>query len=570
MVEKPKALHVLGLEFSDGDIFGAKISQKRGLPCLEQLFSITVPDVSGSEGSSVDVKPLYINPARETLQDVAKCYLVAEALPTSDTLVRGLDVSLKKINDIDAVLAFQAEPLLPYPVEGAILDRIVVSQNPNGTSLTLLAARSDRVLASIEAWRRFHIEPEVVTCTPAALSSFSKLVAPQKTVLTVVHLSLTQTVCVLVRNGVLIASQACSKNLGMLENAFLEDCKIESLTERRAAFAQIRWEELSVETFPCLKAALDVLLLDLTRTLFSLEKQNQGEDVSDILITGSCGEYYDLVFYIGDALKKQVITPEVPATFKAPLPQVLKFAVPIGTALGCLVQSKGVVNFRQGALAYPDPWKRLKKPLFSYLSLCLCVSTALYFLGEAYLGYQKDELLSEYTQLLKVAQKPHTLFEKEIDETSATFALPLKEMSTTQIAQRVALLDKELSSTPDIFPLLPNILNVSDVLAWLNTQSTVVQKDPKTGLMIPLIQIDNFSYTMVKRPEITKKNERYQVKVELEFTTQTPKEAREFHDALIAPNALVDPKEDVKWNTNRGKYRASFYLKDKTVYPTIR
>jgi type IV pilus assembly protein PilM len=36
---------------------------------------------------------------------------------------------------------------------------------------------------------------------------------------------------------------------------------------------------------------------------------------------------------------------------------------------------------------------------------------------------------------------------------------------------------------------------------------------------------------------------------------------------LIAPNELVDPKGEVKWNANKGKYRASFFLKDKTAYP---
>ena len=57
------------------------------------------------------------------------------------------------------------------------------------------------------------------------------------------------------------------------------------------------------------------------------------------------------------------------------------------------------------------------------------------------------------------------------------------------------------------------------------------------------------------------------MKVELEFSTATPKLAREFHDALIAPNQIVDPKGEVKWSSNRGKYRTSFFLKDKTLYP---
>jgi type IV pilus assembly protein PilM len=119
-----------------------------------------------------------------------------------------------------------------------------------------------------------------------------------------------------------------------------------------------------------------------------------------------------------------------------------------------------------------------------------------------------------------------------------------------------------------MYPLLPNTPRVSDVLAWLSTHTNVVGKDEKTEALLPIIQLENFSYVMVKRPDQTKKQEKYQVKVEIEFTSPTPKQAREFHDALIAPNPLVDPKGEVKWTANKGKYRASFFLKDKTVYPT--
>lgn len=64
---------------------------------------------------------------------------------------------------------------------------------------------------------------------------------------------------------------------------------------------------------------------------------------------------------------------------------------------------------------------------------------------------------------------------------------------------------------------------------------------------------------MTKRPEQNKKQEKYQVKVEMEFTSPTPKQAREFHDALIAPNDFVDPKGEIKWNSSHGRYRTSFF-----------
>lgn len=562
MVEKPKALHVLGLEMNDQEVKGAKLSQKKGKPILDELFFIPL------NKELDDVKPLYIQNSGKTLKEIAKNYLIATALPQADVLVRSLDVTLKKAGDIDSVLAFQAEPILPYAVENAVLDRIIISQNTEGSELILLSARKERLQAFLDQWRNCDIEPEVVTSAPAALAAFSTIVANDKPLLFVVHISKTQTVCVLVREGRLAVSQACGKHLGSLEHAFALDNPESSEEELQIAFAQICWEEISAESSPHVKEALDLLKLELTRTLFSLSKHMKGVEVSDILLTGDCAKHYDLVFFLGHALHKNVLTPEIPSTFNAPLPQVLKFAIPIGIALGNLPTTKDCINFRQGEFAYPDPWKRLKKPLSIYFGLCIAAASALFLFGNAYQGLLEDEIRVEYSSLLSVAQKPHTEFEKKLGSTD-TEPASLKEMSMDQLRDRVQILEKELASTPDIFPLLPNILTVSDVLAWINSQPTIATLDPKTGKLTPLIQIDNFSYTMVKRPEITKKNERYQVKVELEFSTPTPKEAREFHDALITPNTLVDPKGEVKWSTNRGKYRASFYLKDKTTYPTI-
>ncbi len=83
----------------------------------------------------------------------------------------------------------------------------------------------------------------------------------------------------------------------------------------------------------------------------------------------------------------------------------------------------------------------------------------------------------------------------------------------------------------------------------------------------PLIQIESFNYSVTKRPDITKKLEKYQVKVEVEFNAMNATAAREFHDALLAPNPFIDPKGDVKWTSNKNLYKATFFLKDRTAYP---
>ena len=99
------------------------------------------------------------------------------------------------------------------------------------------------------------------------------------------------------------------------------------------------------------------------------------------------------------------------------------------------------------------------------------------------------------------------------------------------------------------------------MLAWLSTHPVLTKKEKNEKF-----SLENFNYTLVKRPEINKKKEKYQVKIELEFVTFVPKLARQFHDALITPNDFVDAKAEIKWNANHNHYKTSFYLKDKTSY----
>ncbi len=71
---------------------------------------------------------------------------------------------------------------------------------------------------------------------------------------------------------------------------------------------------------------------------------------------------------------------------------------------------------------------------------------------------------------------------------------------------------------------------------------------------------------MVKRPDFQHKKDTYRVKVELEFTTKDQAVARSFQEALKNSHSLADPKEEISWIASRGKYKTSFYLKDKTKY----
>lgn len=552
MFDKPEANQTLGLELDGHLLKGAQLSLVKGNPVLNQFFQI---DLKNSNN------PLDSGEEGQKLRTSTQKSLPITTLDSDEILIRTLDIKLKKERDIDATLSFQAEPLLPYPLENAILDRIILSQNEDGSTLTLLSARKDHLQQHLEQWNAWQIDPEVISCVPIALSLFTKFVVPTQDPHFVLHLAHDWTTCILVKDGKLLSAQASHSGLNTILEAFSQD------NTENQDIKNIDFSTLNPQNYPHLFASIDTWQREIARLISSLAKQSKSFEVADILITGEGASISNLAAILSQKANKKLIEFNPPQGFNATSNEMSRYAVPIGAALSALPPAKGQINFRRQELAYPHPWKRLKQPIATYLALCLFLALAFYLFGNSYISKQEDHLRQDFVNLLSTINKSYPDFEKEYERKAGILAAndeaitKIENLSPSQINDRLSFLQKDLKEGPDSFPLQPNVPRVSDVLAWLSTHPNVA------GEKESLLQIDNFSYSLVKRPELKKKQEKYQVKVEIEFTAPTAKQAREFHDALIAPNDLVDPKGEVKWSANRGKYRASFFLKDKTVYP---
>lgn len=560
MFDKPTALHTIGLELSGNILKAAVLSLNKGKPDVEQLAAITLHAASPSSEDD-HVNPLYTNPEGKLLLEKIQKSLVVTALRNHEVLVRPLDVKLKKEADIDSVLAFQAEPLIPYPIENAVLDRIVVAQTPEGSRLSLIAARKDHIQEHLSLWVPLQIEPEVVSCEPLALALFSNFFARSSEPHFVIHLGDYHTVCILVSEGKLIASQSSYLGLDSLKQAYAQD-------HPGASLDSIDWLSLSKESAPNFYDAIENLRLEFTRILYALGKQRKEQEITAVLATGEGTAYSKLVELLFENSNKQLIGLSDEVTTPWSAKELQQFAIPIGAALSALPNSKDQVNFLQQEFAYTNPWRRFKQSLVIYAILCLFLAVSIYFFSASYASYQEDQLRQQYVELLATMNKSYDGFEKEYlsknpGESGTETLNSVKNLSREGIENRLLYLQKELKNNPNTFPLFPNVPRVSDLLAWLSTHPNFVSKNGEPGL-----QIENLSYSLVKRPDLKKTQEHYQVQVELEFNSPTPKLAREFHDALIAPNEMVDPRGEVKWSSNRGKYKTSFFLKDKTVYPT--
>lgn len=562
MIDKPASSDTLGLELGPTSIKGAQLIYLKGKTTFVQVFDM--PTDVGHAETSERTSPLDLTEEGRMLFRLIDKNLVVTALSTKEVLIRPLEVKLTKLRDVDAVLAFQAEPILPYSTEEALLDRIVLEKTQDATELTLCATKKESLENHLETWQSLHIEPEVVTCVPAALAAFGKFFFPSDAPYFLLHLGVLETVCLLIDKNKLVAAYSSQTHFNQVLEALKKDLGVEELLLEHIN---------SINTSPLAAKLISEWQLEITKIIFALNKQ-QSAEVSTLLVTGDGGNYPAIVSALCAKVNQKTELP-IP-TPQFPLSEALlqKYAIPIGMAISAQPKFPDKINFRQEEFAYPNPWKRLKKPLLAYLASVLFLSVAFYLYGNTYLNYREDRLKQEFVDLVANMHKPYAEFEKEYarnfpseNENPAQLALDVKKLTRTGLQNRIDQIEKTIKSIPETFPLQANAPLVSDILVWLRTHPNAVTIDEKAGQPTPLIEIQNFAYTMVKRPEKNRLNDKYQIKVDLEFTSPSPKFAREFHDALIAPNDIIDPKNEVKWNASQGKYHTSFFLKDKTIYP---
>lgn len=564
MSDKPTALHTLGLMLDPGVMRGAYLSLLRGKPSLERIFEVTLTE---EEIASTDhVNPLYTRTEGGILKKLSEKCLVVTPLITSEVMTRDLEIKLKKEKDVDAVLAFQAEPLLPYSVEEGVVDSIKIGKTEDGWLLTMLAARKDHIARHLERWHHFQVEPEMVSCIPAALASFSSHFSPLEGLHLVVNLGTTSSTCVHVKEGKLLNAQYCRIGVAELLDAYAKDRDSDPELVR-ADFEALDFATIDEKAFPRLSAAIDNWKLLLTRITYALEKQ-AGEPVLDLLVAGEANHLKNISTVLFAKVETPQIAPKEDSQFPISPYQIQKYAIPIGMALSALPKAKNSINFRQEEFAYPHPWKRVKQPLMTYVGACLFIAMAIFLFGKAYISYEEDQIKAEYVDMLASTERPFAAFEVAFaKKTGGEGVFDPVDLTSDGVFERLQFLDNEISRIPDLFPLIPNVPTVGDVLAWLSSHPKVKGEPTDDPTLLPRLKLQKFSYKFVKRPEQKKKKDKYQVKVDLEFTSNVPRYAREFHDALLEPNALIDPKGEVKWSPSKGIYRTSFFLKDRTVYP---
>ena len=132
--------------------------------------------------------------------------------------------------------------------------------------------------------------------------------------------------------------------------------------------------------------------------------------------------------------------------------------------------------------------------------------------------------------------------------------------STLDIGQHIQMMDKKVGKHTKPSSLILSVPTVSEVLHWISTHP-ILSKTSDSLLNFDLIEMKGVHYQLTKYPKITTPTVGFAAKVELEFTSPSTRVAREFHEALLKGDKIVDEKKEITWHVKDSLYKTSFYIK---------
>ena len=234
-----------------------------------------------------------------------------------------------------------------------------------------------------------------------------------------------------------------------------------------------------------------------------------------LFFTGRTDAFGELQEYLEEGLEDWVspnMTHELPK-------EEQKYAIPIGLAIG--YSARTTVQFRKDEFFPQKNWRRAGLYALSLSAASLLIGFGCIAFGSYALKSHKQERVSFLRTTLNQWDK--TLAQK-------IFA----GEDCDEILQRWT---RAVETHSKDYTYEEKSPKVAEVLSWIYQHPLMNQE----------IEISFFRY-------------RYP-KIEIEFTTKSPLQARKFHEALHEGEGWVDSTKDIHWEVLENLYRASFFLK---------
>lgn len=513
--------HLLSLVAEKNVIRTALLKMEKGTIALESVKSFFA--------SESIVNQLYIS----TPLSSKIALQIATALDSHDVLYRTLSLPISNQQKALAALPFQLEAILPFPTEEAVVAASFKPIGKEAFTVSLFAAQASALEAHLSWTQSLQIDPDIITCTPNALHRLAKWLFPQETTFSLFHFGETKSCCVIAINDELALTQTLHFGHADFLQALAKDFPEKSLDEIEALAQNPDTLISSGGDLIHFNQTKERIKKEIERLFVYLQSKNALIENAEWILLGDQYSSFPCSAFWATPSAKSLLNAQILTS------DLQRYALTIGIALDAISQDAHSVQFRRDKWISPRSVEKRKKNAFRYLALCAGASIVMGLGGQALLNKKENLLVQQLTSHL-----PPSLSKAPIH-------------SPEEIEHTLWQWESSLGTQKLPFPFLPTVPSVSDILAWLSSHPCL--STPEGGKKEG-IEIKNIRYQLYKHPKLGEPGGLYAAKVDLEFTAATPRLAREFHDALLKGDLIVNGKKEIKWNSQQNTYWASFEL----------
>lgn len=484
------------------------------------------------EGDAI-VKPLYILGST-----IGKDFKVVTGLEAGEVFIRTLQMKLFDKRKVLAALPFQLEGLVPFPLSEAFIIPQISRQTQDSSSRVQIFALKDRnVQFHLEKMKAFDLDPDVVSSAPCALIRYFSYFYRTHPDAYLFYFGAEGSAALCFANGKMEASYPFSFGMEKLIQSLALDCPELSRSELLEKVYSIELNEATPSSSPHFFETLFQLQREIDRILSFFQTKPYGKS-QKIIISGSFSSFSKFRDFFKASLPDSFELIASPAFGPYDESTIESFALPIGLALDGASNDEQSLQLRQRMFLSERAFHKKARSLVMYFGACAALSLSLFFSCHLYTA-KKEKTLKALC---------HSYFP---DSTS-----------TGDLGAQVAVIEKKLGKQKKSSALILPMPNVSEVLSWLSTHPNL-SRGPDSLVNLDLIEIKHVRYQIVKYPKINSPMVAPIIKVELEFNSPSSRVAREFHDALLKGDAIVDEKKEITWNVKDTVYKTSFFLKPK-------
>lgn len=475
----------------------------------------------------INVKELYIDSASDR---------VTAAINASKLIVRRLNINIPKSRHIEEALAFQSDAASHLKPEDVMVVPHLIRQEGTKTDALLYIASREAIQENLNHFEKLNLEPDCISASPLSITEYACWKSKELQDAYVIHLGIKEWVCIQIEKGKLKKSHAILGGNEILLASLWEDRKKILLHKEVEGVAkQIDLLQLKSNLNPHLTKKLNEMKQEMAKTIFSFHREDGPKPYFFTGATDAFGHYTE---FLAQNFK-EAITKEIKTSASI---EELKYAIPIGL---CIEQTKSSLQLLRDQFFPRKNWKKSGVYALILISMSLLFSATFLFVSDRFLHSRKEKMIEDLSLIL---EKNDPEMKTEIFSQQDSHLL----YNWVEAVDRYSKEDPYISKAP----------KVAEFLSWLSNHPLLETLKNEGS---PIV-IRDLNYQLVQYPHIGSLEEPYQVKVELEFETNSPMSARKFHQALLKGDEKIDSRQEIGWETLKNGYRTSFFLKNRSPY----